>query len=333
MEVSRKLVVSYFSGRTTSAEEAAVEQWLSAHPENASLALGWIKEEEQPTEQKTLGDLMMAKERVWANTQEQIPHLQMGRPAMRFSTSYQKQHLKKYLAIAAALVLVTAFAWTWLRKQDTLHVAAAYGQTRHVILPDQSRVILNGNSRMRYQASWEGRPREIWLDGEAFFDVRHLRTDSSFTVHLSNGKNIRVLGTQFNVIDRQKRSCIVLKSGSIKLSLPGKQKQVYLRPGDMVRIADPRAGVFEKTIVNPETYSSWTEGRWRLEGTSLAEMLQKVEENYGVTVSVENRNLLAKKASGSIPLGSGTAFTLIEDIANLFELHFIKKDNKLILAK
>ena len=333
MEVSRKLVVSYFSGKTTSAEDAAVEQWLSANAENASLALGWIKEEAQPTEQKTLVGLIMAKEGVWANTKEQIPPLQMGRPAMQLSTSHQKHHLKKYLAIAAALVLVTAFAWTWLRKQDTLHVATAYGQIRHIILPDQSRVILNGNSGIRYQASWEGRPREIWLDGEAFFDVRHLKTDSSFTVHLSNGKNIRVLGTQFNVIDRQKRSCIVLKSGSIKLSLPGKQKQVYLRPGDMIRISDPGTGVLEKAIVNPETYASWTEGRWRLEGTSLAEMLQKVEENYGVTVSIENHNLLDKKASGSIPLGSGTAFTLIEDIASLFELHCIKKDNKLILAE
>lgn len=333
MQVSKKLVVSYFNGQTTSMENEAVEQWLSAHPENASLALDWMKEESQPGKQKTLGDLIMAKEEVWTNTQEQISHSKTFRKTTRSSPFRQKQNLKKYLAIAAGLVLVTAFAWTWLRKQDFIYVAAAYGQTRQVVLPDQSRVVLNGNSKMRYQASWAGRPREIWLEGEAFFDVRHLRTDLSFTVHLSNGKNIRVLGTQFNVIDRLKRSCIVLKSGSIKLTLPGKQKEVYLRPGDMVRITDPGAGIIQKGIVNPETYSSWTEGRWRLEGTSLADMLQKVEENYGVTVSVENRDLLAKKASGSIPLGSGKAFTLIEDIASLFELHFIKKDNKLILAE
>jgi ferric-dicitrate binding protein FerR (iron transport regulator) len=101
----------------------------------------------------------------------------------------------------------------------------------------------------------------------------------------------------------------------------------------MVQVNDNGSQVTAKEVVNPETYSSWTHGRWRLDGTSLQEMLQKVEENYGVTVQVENQELLTKRASGSIPLSSTHAQTLIEDISSLFELHFVKKDNQLMLVQ
>lgn len=331
MEVSKQLVMHYFSGKTTSEQDKVVEQWFALHPDNAARVLDWINEETPENDREIFEDLMMSKAQVWTGSQQRLPD-DGANPKNRF-THYRHRTLKSYLAVAAGLVLVCSLAWFRLKQTETVHIAAAYGQTRHITLPDSSEVILNGNSSLHYTASWEGRPREVWLQGEAFFDVRHLRTHSVFIVHLSEGKSIQVLGTQFNVIDRNTRSCIVLKSGSIKLSLAGKEEQVYLRPGDMVQVNKSGSEVTGKQVVNPENYSSWTHGRWQLDGTSLEEMLQKIEENYGVTVLVENRELLAKRASGSIPLASTQAQTLIEDIANLFELQFVKKDNKLILAR
>ncbi|MBO9616436.1 MAG: FecR domain-containing protein [Dyadobacter sp.] len=332
MEVSEQLVMHYFSGKTTSEQDRVVEKWLALHPDNAARALEWISEQEPGKGQEIFGDLMISKEQVWADVQHRFPEAD-GSRKMPFTSFGRQRTLKRYLAVAASLVLICSFAWFWLKESDTVRVAAAYGQTRRVTLPDSSEVVLNGNSSVHYQASWEGRPREIWLEGEAFFDVKHLRTHSDFTVHLSAGKDIQVLGTQFNVVDRQTRSCIVLKSGSIRLSLAEMNKQVMMRPGDMVQVNGNGSEITGKEVVNPENYSSWTQGRWRLDGTSLGDMLQKIEENYGVTVLVENRELLTKRASGSIPLGSTGAQTLIEDIANLFELQFIKKDNTLILAR
>jgi transmembrane sensor len=332
MEVTKQLVMHYFTGKTTPEQNRVVERWLALHPDNASMALEWINENVSEDPQENLADLMMSREQVWSDTQERLLNAEDNRkkPVTPHSNQY---NLKRYLAIAASMLLVCSLCWMWVKQSETVYIQAAYGQTRHITLPDSSQVVLNGNSRLRYPAIWDGGPREIWLEGEAFFDVKHLRTNSTFTVHLSDGKDIQVLGTQFNVIDRHTRSCIVLKSGSIRLSLAGKEKPVYLRPGDMVQVNDNGSQVTAKEVVNPETYSSWTHGRWQLDGTSLGEMLQKIEENYGVTVQVENQELLTKRASGSIPLSSTHAQTLIEDIASLFELHFIKKDNQLILAQ
>lgn len=332
MEVSKQLVMHYFSGKTTSEQDKVVEQWLALHPNNTARALDWINEKVPEKDQEIFEDLMMSKGQVWTGAQGRL--LDTGAKGKNRFISYGSQRtLKSYLAVAAGLVLVCSLAWFRLGRSETIHIAAAYGQTRHVILPDSSEVVLNGNSRLHYPASWEGRPREVWLEGEAFFDIKHLRTHSAFIVHLSDGKSIQVLGTQFNVIDRHTRSCIVLKSGSIRLRLAGKEEPVYLRPGDMVQVNENGSEITGKEVVNPENYSSWTQGRWQLDGTSLEEMLQKIEENYGVTVLVENRELLTKRASGSIPLGAPQAQTLIEDIASLFELHFVKKDSKLILAR
>lgn len=331
MEVSKQLLMHYFSGKTTSEQDRVVEQWLALHPDNAARAMEWINGEIPEKDREVFEDLMMSKAQVWTGAQQRFPDATAN---LKNRFTYDRQWtLKSYLAVAAGLVLVCSLTWFRLKQSETVHIAAAYGQTRHIDLPDSSEVVLNGNSRLHYKASWEGRPREVWLEGEAFFDVKHLRTHSVFIVHLSDGKSIQVLGTQFNVVDRHTRSCIVLKSGSIRLSLAGKEELVYLRPGDMVQVNENGSEVTGKQVVNPENYSSWTQGRWQLDGTSLEEMLQKIEENYGVTVLVENRELLTKRASGSIPLASTQAQTLIEDIASLFELHFVKKDSKLILAR
>lgn len=332
MEVSKQLVMHYFSGTTTSEQDKVVEGWIALHPDNAARALEWVSEQEPEKGQKIFGDLMISKGQVWADAQHRFPEAGGGRK-MPFTTFRRQLTLKRYLAVAASLVLICWFAWFWLKESEAVRVAAAYGQTRRITLPDSSEVVLNGNSSLNYRASWEGRPREVWLEGEAFFDVKHLRTHTAFTVHLSAGKNIQVLGTQFNVVDRPTRSCIVLKSGSIRLSMTEMNKQVLMKPGDMVQVNEAGSKITGKEVVNPENYSSWTRGRWRLDGTSLGEMLQKIQENYGVAVLVEDRKLLTKRASGSIPLGSAQAQTLIEDVANLFELRLVEKDSKLILAR
>jgi ferric-dicitrate binding protein FerR (iron transport regulator) len=337
MEVSKKLITLYFSGKTTPAEDGLVEQWLSMDPENAAKAMEWIKEEEGPEPQEDIfADLMMTKGEIWDAALQHIADPKVPeehQPARPVMSIWKNRNLKRYISIAASILLVSTFAFIWMKKTNVTRVATSYGQIRHILLPDSSEVVLNGNSQLVYQTSWDNKPREIWLEGEAFFDVKHLHTNTTFTVHLSGGKNIEVLGTEFNVIDRAKRSCIVLKSGSIRLSLPTEKKELYMKPGDLVQITSPKPEQIEKVVVNPETYSSWTKGRWRLEGTSLKEMLQKVEENYGVIVTVENEGLLNKKVSGSIPLSANQADILIHDIANLFELQLVKKDNKLMLAE
>jgi ferric-dicitrate binding protein FerR (iron transport regulator) len=198
-------------------------------------------------------------------------------------------------------------------------------------------VRLNGNSQLRYKASWKGKSREVWLDGEAFFNVTHTENHQQFLVHLSDKKDIEVLGTEFNVSDRTTGSYIVLKSGKIKLNLPehtdSNTNNIYLQPGDLVEVLAEKnqKNKIKKRVVNPQMYYAWTKGKWMLDATSLEEMLQRLQETYGITTVVSNKDLLKRRASGSIPLPAENVETLITDIANLFELKIHKQDKHIYL--
>jgi ferric-dicitrate binding protein FerR (iron transport regulator) len=146
---------------------------------------------------------------------------------------------------------------------------------------------------------------------------------------------VEVLGTEFLVSDRKSHSSIVLKSGKVKVDLQADtaKSSIYLKPGELaeVRKGKTGAGYLTKSQVNPELYYSWTQGKWRLEGTSLGEMLLKLQDTYGINTVVENKNLLQRRASGSIPLEQGSATVLLTDIATLFELKVTEKKDGIYL--
>ena len=339
MKVTKELIMLYFRGKCTTAEEAMVEVWMSENPFHSELADQWLMELDEENE-ALLVELAISKNDIWNNTFQEI-NITGDEKSLKIEKRTKHKSIDfNWTSLAAVLIGITivAFCFFFYSKNKSIEIATEFGQIQHITLPDSSKVVLNGNSKIKYHRSWDKNPREIWLEGEAFFSVTHLKNNARFTVHLSSGKKIEVLGTEFNVINRENHDCVVLKSGSIKLSLPDKkgiEKEIYLKPGDLIETDQTAVEQAEikKASVNPETYYSWTKGKWTLDGTSLGEMLVHVEENYGVHVEVADDKLLKKRLSGSIPLSENNPALLIEDIAQLFELQLVKKNNKLILAE
>ena len=76
-------------------------------------------------------------------------------------------------------------------------VVAPLGSQTQVLLPDQSVVVLNAGSKIRYYSNFGVKNREIWLQGEGYFTVAKNR-EKSFIVR-AGSLVIKALGTQFNV--------------------------------------------------------------------------------------------------------------------------------------
>ncbi len=76
---------------------------------------------------------------------------------------------------AAAVVLIglcSGLLYYFIRPDQDQTYHTRFGETATFILPDSSTVVLNGNTTLRYRAHWRpGKPREVWLAGEAFFSV------------------------------------------------------------------------------------------------------------------------------------------------------------------
>lgn len=236
-----------------------------------------------------------------------------------------------WLTAAAALAIAAIFIQLLSRNDNSFEFKTNYGETRTILLPDSSTVILNANSRISYKNNWDEQPaREVEVDGEAFFSVVHKVDDQPFKVKTANGVSVEVLGTTFNIYHRSVDTKVVLNSGQISLSIPTakKEKKILMKPGELVEC---KRDQFRKRVVDPRVYAAWTEKKIILEQTSLREMIRMANDNYGVKVAVASDRMLDHTVSGSMPISDAEGF--VNQIASVFHLEIRKQGNTYLLKE
>ncbi|MEK6479713.1 FecR domain-containing protein [Catalinimonas sp. 4WD22] len=212
-------------------------------------------------------------------------------------------------AVVSALILLAGIYFMLLPPLEVTKYNTAYGETKRLLLPDSSLVILNANSSLSLEEGNWGTVAErvVWLEGEAFFEVEEKKTSSGepskFIVH-SGSVNVEVLGTAFNINNRHQETKVVLSSGSVKLNLqqtPGSaEREIMMEPGDMVAVSKVKREVVKK-VVDTAQYTAWKENKLIFEHTPIAEIIQLIEDNYGMKVSLMSSGLLEREFTGAAP--------------------------------
>ncbi|NJO03152.1 MAG: DUF4974 domain-containing protein [Bacteroidia bacterium] len=292
-------------------------KWQQAHPE---------KENEIKEAQEIVQILGFRKDvqinqyflNSWAEIQRRNttlgPKKNKWQPTQRF-------YIRKKLALTAIFIGLAVISTLWILFQKVSpdssnsfqSYTTRYGETGKVWLPDSSLVVLNANTKLQFRAEWKpGLVREVWLDGEAFFDIRRnplagikqAKKPSSpikFIVH-TNKLDVEVLGTRFNVNCRRGKTQVVLNTGSVKLK--AKQaglKDQIMNPGELLEL-DAYAQTYTRRIVNPKDYSAWKHNKLFCNGTSVTAIAQTLEDRFGVKVQIQRKELAAEKVSGSLPI-------------------------------
>lgn len=220
--------------------------------------------------------------------------------------------------LVGVLLLVLAVGtgyWLWpVQRGLQAQYATQAGQQRTVRLPDGSVVVLNGNSRLTTAATWDTQAtREVWLEGEGYFQVSHLAQqpglaigqaagNAKFVVHAGD-LDVSVLGTKFNVINRLGvPSKVTLNDGKV-LAENGNlfnHNEVLMKPGDLVEYA-PAARELAKRTVEATYYSAWVTGNVKFDRTPLSEIIQLLKDTYGLQVTVDDPRMLHQTITGSLP--------------------------------
>jgi transmembrane sensor len=179
------------------------------------------------------------------------------------------------------------------------------GQTREVKLPDGSMVTLNANSTLRHAAAWRpNAPREVWLNGEAYFAVKHLPTHQRFRVHTDGNFNVEVLGTRFTVYRRHAQERVVLLSGKVRVDFNDQARpDVVLKPGELLQTADARPTQLVHKAVQAPAYAAWKDRRLVLDDLPIAELATQLRDTYGVEVVLLDPALGRQTVTGTVPLG------------------------------
>lgn len=179
------------------------------------------------------------------------------------------------IAIAASVLVLLGFVYlNTLPQSYTTELA----KTETIVLPDNSEVILNENSSLSFKDNKWDENRTLKLNGEAYFKVTRGRT---FDVVTSQG-TITVIGTRFNVIDREDRFEVVCFEGSVGVSLG--QEYAQLSAGDQVSWEGA-------TFTSEKKYTSrpnWIHNESSFEDAPVTAVLDELKSAYTINVITEN---------------------------------------------
>lgn len=284
------------------------ESFLKNHPEKesvvreaATIIRVYRKQETFTNEER--------RDEIWKRIDASIPK-------QASSVTGNVRHFPTYLKIAAsvAFLIVCSVVVFLLGNNHTKTITTAYGEVKAITLPDQSIVMLNGNSVLTYKDTWSDHaPREVWIKGEAYFDVKHINQDTTtilpeerFVVH-GNEIDIQVLGTSFNVKSRRKKTNIALLSGKIEVSYadPASVSSggLVMMPGDYVEYSGQKL-LTKKKLARPHKAATWTVREITFMDPSLNDIMENLQDNYGYAVNVETQELMELKIEGEISVTS-----------------------------
>lgn len=188
-------------------------------------------------------------------------------------TKVRKLYTKWLVTVAASLIFFIGF-YNFLGSDSVLN-KTDFGQQKEISLLDGSAVILNAKSALRYnKKDWKNK-REVYLNGEAFFNVKK---GSTFTVKTKNG-NITVLGTQFKVNTDTDYFEVVCYEGSVKVF--SENFNLILKPNDAFRkINGDVVEKWQSGISKP----TWISGESTFKSVPLKYVISKFEKQYAFKI-------------------------------------------------
>lgn len=273
MEQNRifRIVLKYLSGSFSSETEEKVQRWIvkdkdKGEKENASLAY-WNK-----LETKADADTDAALERV---------NRRIGYRKVRTASFHQKM-MRVAAVLIPLLILSGGYLYYSSVRNRLIEVSVAYGERKHLLLPDSSEVWLNAGTVLKYPRKFADNRRSVYLDGEGYFSVRK-NAAKPFIVEASR-LSVKVLGTRFNVkaYSDDENITATLTSGKVEVKAPTLKARV-LKPNEQLTYNRSTSYVSITEVPAADT-DSWITGKLIFSNASLSEIRQTLERRYNVVI-------------------------------------------------
>lgn len=238
-------------------------------------------------------------------------------------------------------VLVNQKANTLYYKNDpTLEdlryniIKVPYGKVFNIELSDGTMVYLNSGTSLKYPVNFiNGIDREVFIDGEAFFEVSNNKV-SKFKV-VSNNTSAHVYGTKFNFKDYPEDdfSEIILTEGSLGVSQYSSDPDreiLIIKPGEKAKLIFSD-GKIERSRVNTSLYTSWINGRVAFRNESLPSMIQKLERIYNVVIINNNKDIEEKYFTATILYKEESINDVLSYLSQVYGLEYQIINNKILI--
>lgn len=239
----------------------------------------------------------------------------------------------RILAAAAAVILLCLSVGTvYLYMQPTsLQTVSTMAETRNVILPDGSSVLLNRHSSLSYPKRFKSDNREVQLTGEAYFEVSKDQKHPFIvqTEHI----NVQVLGTHFNV-DAYRNNPEVkttLLTGSVAVSNKSKSVRVILKPNEIAIYNKVEEKLTRKVLENVEDEISWRQGEFIFDDLPLQEIARELSNSFGATIHIADTALQNYRITARFRNGEDLT-TILSVLHNAGYFNYSQNNKQIIIT-
>lgn len=327
-DLFRDIIIKFLEGGATAHEKRMLSNWLKEDSRREEVFYYHVslREAENP---QHLPDVSAR-----AEVYEKFLHGEVAMPGVIFRKCGTGEDVQgrsvNYGWWAAASIILLISTGLYFYQDAFLYKTyyAEKGMIRSVTLEDGSMVTLNANSSIKVLRDFmDHENREVWIKGEAFFEVAKKQDLMKFIVHTDNF-DVEVLGTKFNINNRRCRSEVMLEEGKVKLVAKDKEPLI-MKPGEQVSVSNSK-GDFEKHVVEPERYEAWRHNMLVFENTPLSEVAQIIRDYYGVEIVLNDSLLSTRQFTGTLP--NNDLDIILLALKTSYKINIEQKGDRILLS-
>jgi ferric-dicitrate binding protein FerR (iron transport regulator) len=265
-----------------------------------------------------------------------------GVPVVEMPVPAKQRRPWRALSAAAILLLLLGGGWWALNKKQSGEVAqhvttessirkfTQRAELKYLLLPDSTQVWLNAASSLEFPEAFQSGKREVFLVGEAFFDVKHAE-NIPFLIH-TGSVTTRVVGTAFNIkaYPDQPDIIVSVKRGKVQVS-KNDQLLATLTVGQQVTVT-AAAQQAEIQPTKESRVADWTTGQLSYTSRPLGDILKDLERNYNVTIELTAGSLEQEIVTTSFrrDIGVGEALDIL---CGLTDAQLRKENGKYLISR
>jgi len=273
----REYARKWVSGTITPEEKELFEAWYNQQPPDE---VEWISRETK----------MALKQRLFTTINKRL--------GIEPAVAKPEHHRYTIWKVAAAIILIAGISsglYFFLKPSVTKKLDLAKDTSspspdshdRYVMLSDGSTVVLHAGSSISYKENFNKTTREIILDGEAYFDVKHDST-KPFIIYTRKVRTT-VLGTAFNIKAYRDTKEIVVSVTRGKVRVEDDKKVLaVLTPNHQIVYDLGSSNSVQKSIDAMAVVTDWTKKDMDFNSISFQSIAEELERRYDVTIQFKN---------------------------------------------
>ena len=317
------LLLRYINGEATNNDIVEIEQWLKA---DASHLL-YLKQ--------------LRKENEFAKSTINAVDFNANSAYSKFSKTIIKQKQKRiskriYLSVASIAAIFILFFGIPYFKHNTTTIVKSEKITEHIalldsvsqiVLPDNSKIILNSGSKLSYTDTYNQKLRKVTISGEAFLSVTH---DSlkPFIVDIE-GVQVQVKGTSFNVAHDSINQQVIVSVKTGKVLVTSKTEKVLITKSQKAIIHLQTQKIVTSTSNNENNYA-WVTGELEFNNTPLVEVIESLNKNFKTNIEIASPDIKHKTVYATFYKNDNIQ-TILQTIQVGMSIEIIQKNGKYVL--